>query len=154
MEIIILPYKIEVKIKWDTVCKVLGMDAGHSKFCQDIDNLNIIFDKMLFTKLLLLIYYCYCFITFNYLGLEGWVGRNQGKGGEHVRQRNRMCEGLQPVIAEHGVTGHLIRMWSIYSILCTCVYISYTHTHTHIYIYLVSEKRWNGDINHIWSWTV
>ena len=154
MEIIILPYKIEVKIKWDTVCKVLGMDAGHSKFCQDIANLNIIFAKLLFTKLLLLIYYCYCFITFNYLGLEGWVGRNQGKGGEHVRQRNRMCEGLQPVIAEHGVTGHLIRMWSIYSILCTCVYISYTHTHTHIYIYLVSEKRWNGDINHIWSWTV
>ena len=43
---IILPYKTEVKIKWDTVCKVLGMVAGHSKFCQDIANLfffNFIF---------------------------------------------------------------------------------------------------------------
>ena len=104
-----------MKIKWDYICKSLDIVAGHSKLCQDIVD-TIIFVKLLFLKLLLVIYYYYCFIAFNYLGLEGWVGENQGKGGDHIRQRNRMCERYSQESSELGITGHLIFIENIYSI--------------------------------------
>lgn len=36
MEIIILPHKFVVKIEIINICKVLGIDAGHSKLCKNI----------------------------------------------------------------------------------------------------------------------